>query len=131
MSETDRLRRLLADELGDCCAADVEGRLDELRALEREASVERADEDVRVLSVLGDGTRYRLVRLLAAADELCVCELAPLVDVSESAVSHALADLADAGLIDRRKAGKWRYYRATDRARALLSALDDTREGAA
>jgi DNA-binding transcriptional ArsR family regulator len=48
--------------------------------------------------------------------------------VSESAVSHALADLVDAGLVDRRKAGKWRYYRTTDRAARLLDALDATRE---
>ncbi|MFD1644198.1 helix-turn-helix domain-containing protein [Haloarchaeobius litoreus] len=50
--------------------------------------------------------------------------LDPLVDVSDSAVSHALSTLADAGLVDRRKEGRWRYYRATDRARALLAAVD-------
>jgi DNA-binding transcriptional ArsR family regulator len=48
--------------------------------------------------------------------------------VSESAVSHALGDLTTAGLVDRRKDGRWRYYAVTERATALLSALDATAE---
>lgn len=123
---TTRIRRLLADELGECCDADVERRLDELESLADSAF---SDDEARpVFAVLGNETRYRLVRALAVADEeLCVCELEPLVDVSESAVSHALSDLADAGLVTRRKDGKWRHYATTERADALVSALDDTR----
>jgi len=131
MATTARLERLIADEVGECCAADVNDRLAALHELEASARVDEADEgsDLDALSALGSGTRYRLARLLAAADgELCVCELEPLVDVSESAVSHALSTLTDAGLLARRKEGKWRYYDTTDRAEALLSALDSTRK---
>ncbi|MFB6296823.1 MAG: ArsR/SmtB family transcription factor [Halobacteriales archaeon] len=126
-----RLRRLIADEIGECCEGDVEKRLDDLEALAG-AVPEEPEPDLWALKTLGDGTRHELARLLVAAEgELCVCELAPLVDVSESAVSHALSDLAEAGLVTRRKEGTWRYYDATDRARALLSALDATRDDAA
>jgi DNA-binding transcriptional ArsR family regulator len=124
--DTDRLRRLLGDQLEDCCDSDVDERVAELRALERETTAPGGD--LTALQALGGETRYRLARLLVAGGERCVCELAPLVDVSESAVSHALSSLADAGLVERRKAGRWRYYRATDRATALLDALDATRE---
>jgi DNA-binding transcriptional ArsR family regulator len=132
MSEaTDRLRNLLRDELGECRDADLERRIDALDDLERDTPLAHASADTDVLSTLGDDTRYRLARMLVAAeDDLCVCELEPLVAVSSSAVSHALADLVDAGLATRRKDGKWRYYGATDRAAALLAALDDTREDA-
>lgn len=126
--DTDRLRRLLGDQLDDCCDADVDERLAELRALDR--SVPDPGSDPEALRALGGETRYRLARLLAAGGERCVCELAPLVDVSESAVSHALSTLADAGLVTRRKEGRWRYYHATERAEALLGALDGTREPA-
>ncbi|MFB6073298.1 MAG: ArsR/SmtB family transcription factor [Halobacterium sp.] len=121
---TARLRRLLADELGECCDADVEQRLDELHALADDAF---ADDDARaVFRVLGNDTRYRLARALAAAgDERCVCELEAVVDVSESAVSHALSDLVDAGLADRRKDGNWRYYESTDLADRVLAAAED------
>lgn len=121
----DRLRRLVADEIEDCCAADVEARLDDLRALDAAADAECVPERVRVLSALASDTRYRIVQLLAAAEsDLCVCELTPLLDVSDSAISHALSALTDAGLVSRRKEGKWRYYAATDRAERLLAALD-------
>jgi DNA-binding transcriptional ArsR family regulator len=125
----DRVRRLLEDELGECCDADVEDRMDELEGVAR-----RADSDVgtdsAVFGALGNETRLGLVRALDTADrELCVCELEALADVSESAVSHALADLADAGLVAREKRGKWRYYDVTERASAILSTLDETRSG--
>jgi DNA-binding transcriptional ArsR family regulator len=126
MAETERLRRLITDEVGECCDADVAARLDELEGL---ADVpEDVDADLDALGTLGNDTRYRLVRLLAAAEgELCVCEVTPLVDVSDSAVSHALSDLADAGLVTRRKDGQWRYYESTERAERLVAALDATR----
>ncbi|WP_135827849.1 ArsR/SmtB family transcription factor [Halorussus halobius] len=122
-SSTSRLERLLADDLGECCDADVRRRLDQLESLADEAT---ADDAARaVFAVLGDETRYRLARVLATDDgERCVCELEPLVDVGESAVSHALSDLVDAGLLDRRKEGNWRYYASTALADDLFATAD-------
>lgn len=124
MSDTERLRRKLDADLDGCRDGDVERRLAELDALADE--VDDAAADAReTFAVLGDATRYRVVRVLAANDDrLCVCELAPLFEVSESALSHALADLADAGLVARSKDGNWRYYETTARAERLLAAAE-------
>jgi len=121
---TARLRRLLADELGECCEEDVERRLADLESLADDAF---ADDDTQsVFAVLGNDTRYRLARALSVADdERCVCELEALVDVSESAVSHALSDLVDAGLVARRKDGNWRYYESTDLADGVFAAAEE------
>lgn len=143
---TETLRSLLEDELGECRDDDLEDRLTELDDLEARALDERAEEDLAVLDTLASETRYRLVRLLAVAGdgergdarsssdepcesdgELCVCELQPLMDVSDSTVSRSLSVLRENGLVERRKEGTWRYYRATERAKALLDALDSTR----
>jgi len=125
---TDRLRRYLDDELGECRNEDLQERLAQLDDLESMLDESVVSRDVQTLSALGNETRYRLVRLLVEADEaLCVCEIIPLVDVSESAVSHALSTLADAGLVTKRKDGRWRKYRATNRANALLTVLDGSR----
>ncbi|WP_338726760.1 metalloregulator ArsR/SmtB family transcription factor [Haladaptatus sp. DJG-WS-42] len=125
--DTTRLRRLLEDESGTCCDADVDARLDALTTLTEQVP-ETYEADSAVLKALGNETRYRIVRLLVAADgELCVCEITPLFDVSESAVSHALSDLTEAGLLSRRKSGTWRYYQTTPRAEQLVAALDATR----
>jgi DNA-binding transcriptional ArsR family regulator len=129
-ASTDRLRRLIADEVGECCDADVERRLDDLDSLAERATTDRLDADCRAMAALGSGTRHRIARLLATADDaLCVCELRPLVDVSESAVSHALSDLVDAGLVSRESRGKWRYYESTPPAQRVFAALDATGDG--
>jgi len=126
---SDRLERLIGQELGDCCEGDVEARLETLEAFAADVPA-GTDRDVEALKALGNDTRYTVARLLRTADrELCVCEIIPVVDVSDSAVSHALSTLYDAGLVRRRKDGTWRYYETTERAERLLNALDGTREG--
>jgi len=122
---TQRLQRYLEDELDDCRPEDVDQRLDELDTLEAVLSTERIDSDLDVLAALANETRYKLVRLLVAADgELCVCELNAMIDTSESAISHALSELIEAGLVTRRKDGRWRKYRASNGAIAILTLLD-------
>lgn len=123
-ADTDRLERLLAAELGECCAADVTERREELAALaQRTPDAHGAHRPA--LAALANPTRYRLARLLVeSGDERCLCELVPLVGVSESSVSRALGDLVEAGLAERREAGRWRYYRETATARLLVAALD-------
>jgi DNA-binding transcriptional ArsR family regulator len=129
MSSTDRLRRYVADECGSCTDEDLSDRLAELEALNEAADESDLETDIELLSALGNETRYKIVRMLHAADddELCVCEFSPLLDVSDSAISHALSKLTDAGLVTRRKEGKWRMYRATPRANAVFVALDGSR----
>jgi DNA-binding transcriptional ArsR family regulator len=123
-----RIRRLIADELGDCQDEDVEQRLNKLQSLAESAFGDDASRPV--FAALGNETRYRLARILAAADgELCVCELEPLVGVSESAVSHALSDLVDAGLLTRRKEGNWRHYETTSLAESLFDVTDQKVSG--
>ena len=125
--QTERLERLIVEENGGCCEADLEERLESLRSYQSETPT-NPDVDLTALKTLGNDTRYNIVRLLTAADrELCVCEINPILNVSDSAVSHALSDLYDARLVTRRKDGTWRYYETTDRAEALLTALDETR----
>lgn len=122
---TNRLQRYLEDELGECRDEDLECRLEELDALEEAIGTSRVETELDVLSALSNRTRYRLVRALAAAEEeLCVCELNAVADVSESGLSHALSELVDAGLVDGQKDGRWKKYRATNRAVALVTVLE-------
>lgn len=84
--------------------------------------------DVETLATLGNDTRYEALRFIAGSDEdVCVCELEPVLGVSQGAVSQALSRLFSAGLVERRKEGRWRYYSATPRAQRLLEVLDETR----
>ena len=86
-----------------------------------EISAKSIEDEVAILSALANTTRFGAVRLLAAADgEVCACDLAPPLDVSQSAISHALSRLHTVGLVERRKQGRWRYYRTTSLAEDVL-----------
>lgn len=66
-----------------------------------------------IFSALADPTRLRIVAALAST-ELCVCDLAATVGLSQSAVSHQLRVLRDRGLVRSRKDGRRAYYRLDD-----------------
>lgn len=59
--------------------------------------------------VLGDPTRVRILDAVAAG-ELCVCDIAALVGISESAVSHQLRLLRGMRLVRPRRAGRHVFY---------------------
>jgi ArsR family transcriptional regulator len=63
--------------------------------------------------VLGDPTRIRIAHALSL-EELCVCDLANLLGMSNSAVSHSLRALRQMKLVRMRKDGKIAYYALDD-----------------
>ena len=63
--------------------------------------------------VLGDPTRLKIVMALKTG-EMCVCDLAALLQVSESAVSHQLRRLKDLALVKNRRDGQVLYYSLDD-----------------
>ncbi|HOP10530.1 MAG TPA: metalloregulator ArsR/SmtB family transcription factor [Oscillospiraceae bacterium] len=63
--------------------------------------------------VFGDVTRMKILWALDQ-NELCVCDLANILSMSKSAVSHQLAALRKADLVRFRKAGKEAYYSLAD-----------------
>jgi DNA-binding transcriptional ArsR family regulator len=78
-----------------------------------------------VFKLLGDPTRVRLVDALTHG-ERCVCDLAALVGLSESAVSHQLRLLRAARLVRVRRAGRLAFYSLDDHH--VVGLVDDTRK---
>lgn len=66
-----------------------------------------------MLRVLGDPTRLRIARALAT-EELCVCDIATLLGLSQPTVSHSLRALRQLRLVRYRKFGKIAYYALDD-----------------
>jgi ArsR family transcriptional regulator len=61
----------------------------------------------------------------APGGEICVCELTPAFELSDSTISHHLKALKDAGLVDAERRASWVYYRARpDLMRRLAALLD-------
>ena len=66
-----------------------------------------------VFKVLGDYTRVRILMALAMS-ELCVCDLAVLLEMSSSAISHQLRVLRGAKVVRYRREGKNVFYSLDD-----------------
>ncbi len=74
---------------------------------------EKAQRMAEFFSFLGDANRLRILSLLAN-QELCVGDLANVLDMSESAVSHQLRNLRAMRLVSYRKQGRNVFYRLHD-----------------
>ena len=66
-----------------------------------------------LFKVFGDGTRVRILYVLLTA-EVCVCDIAKLLGMTQSAVSHQLRILKQAKLIRARRDGKTVFYSLAD-----------------
>ncbi|MCL7451609.1 MAG: metalloregulator ArsR/SmtB family transcription factor [Anaerolineae bacterium] len=86
---------------------------DVLRALPSLVDDESAMRLAETFKALSDPTRVRIVSLLADA-ELCVCDLAAALDMSQSAISHQLRTLREMQLVRRRREGRQAFYTLDD-----------------
>ena len=67
-----------------------------------------------VFKALAEESRIRIVNLLIK-EELCVCEIETILDMSQSNASRHLNKLKDAGIVAIRKESQWVYYRISQR----------------
>lgn len=89
----------------------------------------------RFFQALGDGTRLRLLNLIAD-QEVCVCYFVELLGGPQSKISRHLAYLRRAGIVEARREGKWMHYRivmpphigAAQTLRQTLAWLRDERQ---
>jgi ArsR family transcriptional regulator, lead/cadmium/zinc/bismuth-responsive transcriptional repressor len=72
---------------------------------------------------LGDPTRLTIAVALRDGGELCVCDLAWVVERNENLVSHHVRLLRTAGLVSSRRDGKMVLYSLTNTGRVLLGAV--------
>lgn len=89
--------------------------LEQVRQVQPEIiSLDQAQQMAEFFNALADPSRLRLMSALANR-ELCVCDLAAAVKVSESAVSHQLRILRSQHLVKYRREGRNVYYTLADR----------------
>jgi ArsR family transcriptional regulator len=83
----------------------------------------QAERMATIAKALGDPIRLQVVDVLRKhAGKVCVCELVPLFDVSQSTLSHHLKKLREAGIVDAERRGLWAYYYVIPDALKELSA---------
>ena len=85
---------------------------------------DQVDSIADMFKMLGDGTRVRILDTLAQG-ERCVCDIAELVGMSESAVSHQLRLLRATRLVRVRRVGRQAFYALDDHH--IIGLLHDAR----
>jgi ArsR family transcriptional regulator, arsenate/arsenite/antimonite-responsive transcriptional repressor len=98
----------------DCCTPLAGSSLGDERATELEV----------VLKALADRHRLKIVNLLlrAGGEAVCVCEIQPLLGLTQGTVSHHLKQLVEAGIAERETRGTYSYFSL------VPGALDSVRE---
>ncbi len=82
-----------------------------------------------LFKILGEKTRVSILAALTIS-ELCVCDIAALLSMSNSAISHQLRVLKQAHIVRSRREGKTVYYRMADGhiLQLIDTALEHSRE---
>jgi ArsR family transcriptional regulator len=94
------LTELPVRERGVCCAPP------------RRMKAERVAELSEVMKALADPTRLEIVGILREAKEpVCICDLSAGFELSQPTLSHHMAKLKKAGLVESGKDGIWCFYR--------------------
>lgn len=73
-----------------------------------------------LFSALADKSRLKILLALSDGKELCVCDVASLLNVKVAAVSHHLRKLRDLKILKHRNEGKLAYYSLADRRVASI-----------
>jgi len=110
------MAQVFASEIdADACSVDCI-HPDAIRPLlGRSLSSDGADAVGNLFASLADPSRARIVHLLAISEqELCACDVAIVLGMSVSALSHQLRSLRERGAVERRKVGRMAYYRLVD-----------------
>jgi ArsR family transcriptional regulator, arsenate/arsenite/antimonite-responsive transcriptional repressor len=87
-----------------------------------------AEDRAALMRALADPTRLTILASLRKAEApICICDFTAGLDLSQPTISHHMAKLKDAGLVESHKQGIWIYYRLRDKmptkTRELLTEL--------
>jgi len=97
-------------QLGVCSPSDIRDAMVEAEKLSSPETLRKIRTAERLLGMLGDSNRIKILLLLSKR-EMCVCEIESALKLPQPTVSHHLALLEQAGLLQRSKRARWVFYR--------------------
>jgi len=110
------------EETLECCCDSTETHPDLMAKVNATMPAEEELYDLAELfKVFGDSTRIRILYVLFES-EVCVCDLAEILNMTQSAISHQLKILKQSKLVKARREGKSIFYSlADDHVRSIIA----------
>ena len=109
----DKAEKIDVDDTIEACQAHIVHQNLVDKAIKDKPSDEMIDDLSNLFKVLGDQTRIKIIYSLIE-NEMCVCDIADLLDMTHSSISHQLRVLKQARLVKFRKEGKTVFYSLDD-----------------
>ncbi|MBS4205043.1 ArsR/SmtB family transcription factor [Lederbergia citrea] len=82
----------------------------------QDVSLEKVIDTYEVkFKALADKKRLQIMNILTQKGEMCVCDLAPMMDMTQSKLSYHLKILLDANILTRETRGTWSYYQLNNK----------------
>jgi ArsR family transcriptional regulator len=78
------------------------------------------EKTLHIAKALADGNRMRVIGALMEHDELCVCQITEMLQLSTATVSRHMSILQNARLVQSRKESRWVFYRLANTFPGLL-----------
>ncbi len=100
-------------QLGVCSPSDIRSAMAEAEKLSTPESLQKIRAIERLLGILGDSNRIKILLLLSRR-EMCVCEIESALKLPQPTASHHLALLEQAGLLQRTKRARWAFYKVNE-----------------
>lgn len=92
-----------------------------------ESATAKELDSLKMLKALADPNRLRIVKRISRQDDVCALELLDDLKITQPTLSHHMKTLVECGLVESRKAGRWRRYSLrSSNADAFLKDLADT-----
>lgn len=103
---------------------------DKVNRVKENMSDDQIQDITKVLKAVADQTRVKIISALTIEEELCVCDVANILDCSVATTSHHLRTLKKAGLTSTRKEGKTVFYKLSDHymANFIIHAISQQKE---
>ena len=98
----------ISTQLEACCPTST------TPAIAREA----AENTATLMKALADPNRIQILAIISASEnhECCVCDLTEPLNLTQPTVSHHLAKMVSAGILEKQKRGTWSWYRLNNSA---------------
>lgn len=91
--------------------------------LEVNELAEQIEKVAKILNLLGNDTRLKILLLIKGEQKVCVCDLSDILGVSVSAISQQLRKLKDSNLLKSEKEGQTIYYNIHPNSQEIVAHL--------